>query len=118
VALIAPGIYLLLRWFVVAQVAAIEQEGWRAALRRSGELTDLRFGHVFVFALYVALIVFVPLLLFNLGFGTGATDVGSFLVGLVIEVVTSSLGALAVALLYYDLRVRRGIGSGEGRGGG
>lgn len=119
VALIAPGIYLFLRWFVVAQVAAIEREGWRAALRRSGELTDLRFGHVFVFTIYVVLIVIAPVLLLNLGIGAGAADVVPFLVRLAVEVVTSSFGALAAALLYYDLRVRRelvpargGVGDG------
>jgi hypothetical protein len=105
--LIAPGVYLLLRWFVVAQAAAIEREGWLAALRSSSELTDLNFVHIFVFAIYVGLIVFGLPLLVLLGLGGDATDAARFLVGTAVEVVTWSFGALAVALLYYDLRLRR-----------
>jgi hypothetical protein len=36
--LIIPGILLALRWSVVAQVAAVDHEGWLPALKRSGEL--------------------------------------------------------------------------------
>jgi hypothetical protein len=106
VALIAPGIYLMLRWFVVAQAAAIDDEGWLAALRRGADLTEGHYGHVFVFGLYVALIVSAPLFLVGLGFGDDSTDAASFLVGVSVQVVAYSFGALATALLYFDLRAR------------
>jgi hypothetical protein len=106
VALIVPGIFLLLRWFVVAQAAAIEHEGWLPALRRSGELTDDRYGHIFVFAVYLGLIVSLPVFLIGLGLGDDSS--GAALVArLLVQVVAWSFGALATALLYYDLRVRR-----------
>jgi hypothetical protein len=106
-ALAVPGIILMLRWFVVAQAAAIEHEGWLPALRRSAQLTDGHYGHIFVFLIYTGLIVGVPTLLIGLGFGHGATNAASFLVGLAIRIVATSFSALATALLYYDLRSRR-----------
>lgn len=107
VALLVPGVILSLRWFVVAQAAAIENEGWLPALRRSAQLTDGNYGHIFVFAIYVGLIAAAPPLLIGLGFGHDETTVLSFLVGLLVLVLTRSFSALAVALMYYDLRSRR-----------
>lgn len=104
VALIVPGIFLALRWAVVAQAAAIEHEGWLPALRRSHQLTEEHYGHIFVFFLYVGLIVLVPGLLLGIGFGHHSTTAASFLVGLVVHVFAASFGALASALLYFDLR--------------
>jgi hypothetical protein len=106
VAFIAPGIYLMLRWAVVAQSAAVEQEGWLPALRRSGQLTDGNYGHIFVFFVYLSLVTSVPLLLVGLGFGDQPTTAVSFLVGLLVQIFALSVGALATALLYFDLRTR------------
>jgi hypothetical protein len=105
--LIVPGFFLMLRWYVVAQTAAIEHEGWLPALRRSRQLTEGRYGHIFVFAVCVGLITFVPTFPLGLAFGHNSTTVVSFLVGLVARVFTYSFSALAAALLFYDLRVRR-----------
>lgn len=106
VALIAPGIYLMLRWFVVAQAAAIDDDGWLTALRRGGQLAEGKYGHVFVFIVYVTVIVSVPALLVGLGFSGDSTDAASFLVGVVVQVVAYSFGALTTAVLYFDLRAR------------
>jgi hypothetical protein len=106
-AFVIPGIFLMLRWFVVAQAAAIEGEGWLPALRRSARLTDGHYGHIFVFAIYIGLIMTAPVLLAGLGFGDDGTTAASFSVGLIVEVLTRSFGALATAVLYYDLRSRR-----------
>ncbi len=105
-ALIVPGVLLLLRWFVVAQAAAIEHEGWLPALRRSGELTNDRYGHILVFVVYLSVIVTLPVFLVGLGLGDDPSG-AALVVGLFVQVVTWSFGALATALLYYDLRVRR-----------
>ncbi|HEX4464909.1 MAG TPA: hypothetical protein VH042_09755 [Solirubrobacterales bacterium] len=105
-AFVVPGIILLLRWYVVAQAAAIEHEGWSPALRRSRQLTASHYRHLIVFAIYVALITFVPTLLVGFAFGHETTTVASFLVGVALRVVTWSLSALAAALMYFDLRAR------------
>jgi hypothetical protein len=105
-AFIVPGVILGLRWFVVAQAAAIEGEGWLPALRRSAQLTDGHYGHIFIFAIYIGLITEVPVLLVGLGFGGDSATAVSFLVGLPVLVLARSFSALATAVLYYDLRVR------------
>jgi hypothetical protein len=104
-ALLVPGVLLTLRWFVVAQTAAIEHEGWRPALRRSADLTDGHYGHVFLLLVYACLIVTLPAFLIGLGFDDSA-DVVSFLVGVAVQVVGYSLAALVTAVLYFDLRAR------------
>jgi hypothetical protein len=105
-AFLVPGIILWLRWYVVAQVAAIEQEGWLPALRRSRQLTVSHYRHLIVFGIYLTLITSVPTLLVGFAFGHETTTVASFLVGVALEVVTWSLSALAAALMYFDLRAR------------
>jgi hypothetical protein len=104
--LIVPGVILLLRWYVVAQAAAIEHEGWLPALRRSRQLTAGNYGHIFVFGIYVGLITTMPTLLVGFAFGHETTTVASFLVGVLLQIVTWSFGALAAGLLYFDLRAR------------
>jgi hypothetical protein len=105
-AFIVPGVILWLRWYVVAQAAAIEHEGWLPALRRSRQLTASHYRHLIVFGIYLTLITTVPTLLVGFAFGHEATTVASFLVAVALEVVTWSLSALAAALMYFDLRVR------------
>jgi hypothetical protein len=105
-AFVVPGIILSLRWYVVAQAAAIEHEGWLPALRRSRQLTAGHYRHLIVFAIYVILITSVPTLLVGFAFGHKTTTVASFSVGVALQVVTWSLSALAAALMYFDLRVR------------
>lgn len=104
-ALIAPGIYLTLRWAVVAQAAAIEREGWLPALRSSGRLVSGNYGHVFAF-LFLVLLVVVLNVAIELGIEEIAGEVVTTLVGLALTVLTVSFGALATALLYFDLRTR------------
>ena len=104
--LIVPGVILWLRWYVVAQGSAIEREGWLPALRRSRQLTAGNYGHIFVFGIYVGLITTVPTLLVGLAFGHRTTTVASFVVGVLLQTVTWSFGALAAGLFYFDLRAR------------
>lgn len=117
-ALVIPGIILMLRWMVVAQSAAIDHEGWIPALRRSAQLTDGHYGHVFVFVIYVGVITAGPLYLVGLGFGDDTTTAASFFVGLLVQVFSLSFGALATALLYFDLRTRDESATARARVGG
>ena len=112
-AFLVPGVILWLRWYVVAQAAAIEHEGWLPALRRSRQLTASHYRHLIVFAIYLTLITTVPTLLVGFAFGHETTTVASFLVGVALEVVTWSLSALAAALMYFDLRARWASGTAQ-----
>jgi hypothetical protein len=108
--LIVPGVILSLRWAVVAQSAALDQESWVDALRRSAELTDKNYLHIFGVMLLVALIGGGAVYLVGLGFDPETTTAASFIVGVLVAVVVRSFTALAVALLYFDLKARLAIG--------
>jgi hypothetical protein len=105
VALIVPGVILYLRWTVVAQAAALEGGGWKAALRRSAELTKGNYGHVFAVLFLDFLVLLVVASFVRVGFG-GHTTVASFLGGTALQVVLWSFGALVYGLLFFDLKAR------------
>jgi hypothetical protein len=106
IALIIPGVILLLRWAVVAQAAALEDERWLDALRSSRRLTAGHYGHV------VALLLVTGILGFALRVCSWVIPLGStsapasVAVGIAVETVIASLSALTLALLYFDLRAR------------
>jgi hypothetical protein len=105
-ALIVPGVVLMLRWAVVAQVAAMDHEGWIPSLRRSRELTRGHYGHIFGLLLVAGLM--------TAGVGVGArfiplgstSGVASVAVGIGTRTITASFSALTLAILYFDLRAR------------
>ena len=106
IALIVPGILLSLHWAVVAQVAAIEHEGWIPSLRRSGQLAHDQFLHIFWLLLLIALVtagVTAGARAIPLGSATGAASVS---VGIAVRTITASFAALTTAILYFDLRAR------------
>jgi hypothetical protein len=103
--LVIPGIYLMLRWIVVAQSASLGEREWGDALERSGELTrgfKLHVLGVLVLLILVQAAVSVPI---RLVFGFHPTT-ASQLVDIPIGVLLTSFGALALALLYFDLQAR------------
>jgi hypothetical protein len=106
IALVVPGILLALRWSVVAQVAAIDQEGWLPSLRRSGVLTSGHYRHIFGLLLIVGLLasgIATGARAIPAGSGTGAPSV---LLGFAVHALTLSFSALTGAILYFDLRAR------------
>ncbi|MGH2963954.1 MAG: hypothetical protein ACRDMH_01050 [Solirubrobacterales bacterium] len=107
VLLIVPGIILLLRWYVVAQAAAIEHEGWLPALRRSAELTARHYGHIFVFFVVVTAVLVGPTLVEHAFVSGRDASAVEFVLSVAIHAFTASFGALTTALLYFDLINRR-----------
>lgn len=105
-ALIVPGVLLALRWSVVAQVAAVEHEGWIPSLSRSRALTRGHYWHIF------GLFVITALVNGGLGFAAAALPLGStsgaasVAVGIATHTITASFSALTLAILYFDLRAR------------
>jgi hypothetical protein len=101
--LIVPGVLLWLRWMVVAQAAAIEQEGPLAAMGSSRQLTAGHYRHVFAIAL-VLFGVSAGLTLVARAIPLGsASGIASVTVGIAVETVIVSFAALTLALLYFDL---------------
>ncbi len=107
VAFIVPGVYLLIRWAVVAQAAAIDNDNWIAALKRSGELTAGSYLHVLGLLLSAGLIAAV---ITNLGLAAAGsrTTAVAIAVGIVVETIARSFVALNLAVLFFDLLARRG----------
>jgi hypothetical protein len=104
-ALIVPGVLLFLRWSVVAQAAALEGGGWKAALHRSADLTAGHYPHVFALQISVFAISVIPTFALRKAFDHDTT-VASFVVGTALQIVLWSFTALAVGLLYFDLKAR------------
>ena len=106
VALIVPGIILALRWSVVAQAAAIEQQGWLPALRRSAELTHKTYGRIILFVLLTGFIIGIPTTVIAALLDSTETTTAAVLIGLPVHLLSASFGALCTAFLYYALRAR------------
>lgn len=104
--LIIPGIILAIRWAVVAQAAAIENENWIEALRRSAQLTAGNYLHVFGVLLIAGLIAVLLTDAAVAILGTHKT-VQAISIGILVETIARSFVALSTAVLFFDLLGRR-----------
>jgi hypothetical protein len=112
-ALIVPGILLSLRWSVVAQVAAMDGEGWMPALDGSRQLTRGHYLHILGLVLIGGILTGgVTIAARAIPAGSSA-GVASVILGIATHTVTASFSALLFAILYFDLRARR-AGPSEG----
>ncbi len=105
VVLIVPGIYLALRWAVVAQIAAAERVDWIGALRRSGEITRLNFLRIAGVLILVALITIVVSDIVA-SIAGNSTRIGPVAIEIAVVVLLQSFASLVAALLYFDLYAR------------
>ncbi len=107
VAFIIPGVILLLRWAVVAQTAAIDNENWIEALRRSAQLSRGNYIHILGLVLLTGV---VALLLRDGGLAVVGEHAGAVAVavGIAVETVARSFVALCTAVLFFDLVARQG----------
>lgn len=105
VAFLIPGIWLLLRLYVVAQTAAIEGTDWPTTLRRGFGLTRGSSWRILGMLVIIGLI---DVTLTNV-LGRAAISNGGALadiVAVVAALLYQSFSALVGALLYFDLRAR------------
>jgi hypothetical protein len=112
-ALFIPGLILSLMWAVAPQAAAIENNSWFEALRRSRQLARERWLHIFglTFAggLILAAIV-VPASQIAAGH---ASSLGLVSLGIAVTTIRQSFVALTYGLLYFDLIARPPIRRAE-----
>jgi hypothetical protein len=110
VALVGPGIYLLVRWYFVPQAVVIEGARGSEALRGSGRLVQgfwwRSFGIVLMANLAAFLPGFVILVPFDVAARAADREGLSLLGSALAETVTAPFVALVATLLYYDLRAR------------
>ena len=109
-ALIIPGIYLALRFAVVAQAAALRSDGPFAAIRRSRALTLGHYQHIgglflIVLALDLGLTEGARAVLFG-GRATTGAGVVAVAIGIAVQTILATFSALTLALLYFDLCAR------------
>jgi hypothetical protein len=112
-ALVVPGVLLMLRWAVVPQAAALESKSWTDALRRSEELTDGHYAHVFALVISVGAVGLAANLALGAALGHTTTSAASFIAGTALRTLISSLTALTTALLFFDLKARLHEGARE-----
>jgi hypothetical protein len=104
--LIIPGVILGLRWVVAAQVAAIDNQDWQQALRRSRELARGHWGHIIGLILATSLLLAAIEIPASQAAGGHAASAGLVALGIAVSTVSQSFIALTFALLYFDLVAR------------
>ena len=102
---VVPGIILALRWAVVPQVAAVEGTDWPTALKRSAILASRNYLRIFGLFLLVSLVTVTLSDLAGAIAGT-STHAPQVILGIAVDTITQSFKALALAVLYFDLRAR------------
>lgn len=110
--------FLTLRYGLSVAAVVLEPITARQALRRSVELTRGRLWRVFLLGLFAAVIAYITLLVFQMPFMIAAVVAGpGTIAALALSLIGTVVGALAnaasgaimvvaLALLYYDARVR------------
>jgi len=110
--LIVPGLVLITIWSVFAPVIVLENPSGLTALRRSRELVAGNgwqvFGVLFVmFVLVVVLSSIVEAVAASAGTGVG------LVVRVIVGILTAPISALAIAVLYFQLRGGADLQSGQ-----
>ena len=106
-AFVIPGVIILVRLAVVAQVAAVERSDWMGAVRGSFELTRGLWSHTFG-AVIVAGVFDFALNQAGAAIAGSHTHVQQVLLAILTGTVGQSFAALTTAVLYFDLRARAG----------
>jgi hypothetical protein len=118
--LIIPGIFLALRWSLAIPSAVLEDLGLRRAMGRSAALVEGQYGRIFmVFVLYFLLVLVMsaafqtPVTIINVMQGGSLTlpplwvRLANAVAGFFVQVLVAPLLTIAIALSYYDARVRK-----------
>jgi hypothetical protein len=112
-ALIVPGVYLLIRWYFVPQAVVVDEARGAAALTRSGELVQGFWWRTLGLVLLVNLAAAIPGVLLLAPFNSIADSSGDTVWTLAGSMLASSVTtpfvALFATLLYYDLRARKAL---------
>jgi hypothetical protein len=118
--LVLPGIFFALRWSLVIPAAVLERLGLRAAMARSAALVEGQYGRVFmIYFLYFLLVLVlssvweIPVFMTTVLKGVSETgpplwtqivlQIGAFIT----QCLVGPLLTIALALAYYDARVRK-----------
>jgi hypothetical protein len=107
--LIVPGLFLLTIWAVLAPVIVVERTPVFDAFGRSRELVKDNGWNVFGVLVLLFILQFAADLIFQaIAIGVSETVVGYAVALLISRVLIAPLGALAAAVLYFELRRLKG----------
>lgn len=104
--LVLPGLWLFAVFFVAVPVAVVERPGAFASLWRSAELTKGYRAHCLAAALLLTLLSLGVVAALAAAAGLGETRAG-LIAGEAIGALVGSLGSVASAVAYHDLRVAK-----------
>jgi hypothetical protein len=109
VLLIIPGLFLLTIWAVLAPVVVVERAAVFEAFGRSRELVKGNGWQVFGVIVILFLITAAASAIVQAIFvGIADSFVGYFLADLIVRVLVAPLSAIAAAVMYFELKARRG----------
>ena len=115
---IAPGLYLLTIWAVVAPVCVLERPGILGSFGRSRELVRGRAWTVFAALVLVFLIVLAAGVVAGIvGVALGGGDGPQAIAGWLLNALAQPVAALTAAVLYFALRPREAESSAATYGG-
>jgi len=118
--LLVPGVYLALRYSLAMPVSVLEQKGISASIERSGDLTRGHLGRILLIYVLLLALFYAGTMAWQLPLAlvAGVSSVRgvtspfwvqcvSVLGGFVISSCIGPLLTIALALVYYDERVRK-----------
>jgi hypothetical protein len=105
IALVVPGIWLVLSYWVSSQVMVLERTFGMAALRRSGELMKGNKGRAFA----VGLVAFVLMMVVSGGatWALNAWPIANAVASTIVGMVTYAFLYAVIVVFYFDVRCRR-----------
>jgi hypothetical protein len=116
--LIVPGLFLLTIWAVIAPVIVIERAGALESFGRSRELVRGNGWQVFGVIVVLFLFQFIVSSVIQALANSVSDSFGAYAVAdLIVRLLVAPLSALAAAVLFFELKARRGepvLATGEG----
>jgi hypothetical protein len=116
--LIVPGLFLLTIWAVIAPVIVIERRGALESFGRSRELVRGNAWQVFGVIVVLFLVQFIVSAVIQAVANSVSDSFASYAIGdLIVRLLVAPLTALAAAVLFFELKARRGepvLATGEG----
>lgn len=113
IALIIPGIWLLVRWYFAPQAVVVDGRRGIHALERSAELVSGSWWRVLGVVVFTAIAVLIVGSVVTIPLNAWARSADSSAIWLVGQIVASTLTApfeaLMITLLYFDLLARRSL---------
>ena len=113
--IIVPGVYIAVRFTFASQAAVLERHSVTDSLRRSWSLVEGNWWRVFgIVAAVDLLVLFLEFLVSGLVGAIVGSALGTGLSVAVIGILLQPIQAMALTLLYYDLRIRKETGATPG----